>query len=287
MTKIAFLGLGAMGSRMARNLLSAGHTVSVWNRSPQRAAPLVEAGASLHATPRAAVTGAQVVCAMLTDDEASRDVWLNEQTGALAGMAEGSLAVEHSTLTPGWVKTLGARAASRGVRFVDAPVAGSRPQAEARQLLFLVGGEAGPVEELRPLLSAMGAAVHHLGPMGAGAAMKLAVNALFGIQIAAMAEVLSLLEKSGIEASKAVETLGAMPVTSLAAKGAGALIAARKFDPLFPIALVEKDFRYIAEAGRAVGSRTPTADAARALYQEAIAAGHGGDNIHGVAKLYG
>lgn len=285
--KIAFLGLGAMGSRMARNLLAAGHEVAVWNRSPGRAAPLVEAGATLHDTPRAAATGARLVCAMITDDEASRDVWLNEETGALAGMDAGTLAVEHSTLTPGWVKTLGARAASRGVRFVDAPMTGTRPQAEARQLLFLVGGEAGAVEELRPVLSALGTAVHHVGPVGAGVAMKLAVNALFGVQVAAMAEVLSMLEKSGIEVGKAVETLGAMPVTSTAAKGAGALIAAGKFDPLFPIALAEKDFRYVAEAGRAVGSRTPTADAVRTLYQAAIAAGHGGDNIHGIAKLYG
>jgi 3-hydroxyisobutyrate dehydrogenase len=286
MMKITFLGLGAMGSRMAMSLLAAGHAVAVWNRSPRRAAPLVEAGATVHDTPRAAVAGAHVVCAMLTDDDASRDVWLNEETGALAGMSPDTLAVEHSTLTPNWVKTLGARAASRGVRFVDAPVTGSRPQAEARQLLFLVGGEEGSVAELRPLLSVMGAAVHHVGPVGAGASMKLAVNALFGIQIAAMAEVLSLLEKSGLEAGKALETLGAMPVMSPAAKGAGTLIAARKFDPLFPITLVEKDFRYIAEAGRAVGSRTPTADAAHALYLEAIAAGHGGDNIHGVAKLF-
>lgn len=266
--KIAFLGLGAMGSRMARNLLAAGHAVAVWNRSPGRAAPLVEAGATLHDSPREAATGARAVCAMLTDDEASRDVWLNAETGALAGM------------------DAGARAASRGVRFADAPVTGSRPQAEARQLIFLVGGETDTLEKLRPVLAAMGAGVHHLGPVGTGAVMKLAVNALFGVQAAVMAELLALLEKSGVEVGRAVETLGALPVTSHSAKGVGALIAARKFEPLFPIALVEKDFRYVAEAGSAVGSRTPTADAVRALYQEAIAAGHGGDNIHGIAKLY-
>ncbi len=286
MTKIAFLGLGAMGSRMARNLIEAGHEVAVWNRSPERAAPLVKAGAICHATPRHAATGARIVCAMVTDNEASRDLWLHEETGALAAMGQGAIAVEHSTLTPAWLKALEVRAAVQNVCLVDAPVVGSRPQAEARQLSFLVGGGAQTVEEVRPLLAKLGSAVHHLGPVGAGAAMKLAVNALFGVQVAAMAEVLALLTKSGLEAARALETLSALPVTSPAAKGVGALIVARKFDPMFPIDLVEKDFRYVSEAGRSAGSRTPTSDAIRALYREAIESGLGGDNIHGIAKLY-
>src|ERR1700761_3541667 len=140
MTKIAVLGLGAMGSRMAANLLKAGHQVTVWNRTPDVAAALVAAGAKQVLTPREAAMGADFVIAMVRDDEASRTIWLAPETGALAGLAKDAIAIESSTLSPSWVRELGGVVAKKGVAFLEAPVAGSRPQAEAGQLVYLVGG---------------------------------------------------------------------------------------------------------------------------------------------------
>jgi len=286
MTRIAFLGLGAMGARMAQGLLGAGHDVVVYNRTPARAQPLEAAGAVRAETPRAAAARAEVVIAMVTDDDASRTLWLDPDTGAAGGLRDGALAIDSSTLTPGWVEELGAALTGRGVGFLDAPVAGSRPQAEAGGLIFLVGGDAATLERARPTLSPLAAAIHHMGPVGAGAAMKLAVNAIFGIQVAALAEALGMLAKSGIGQEKAIEVLGAMPITSPALKGIAGLMAARAFAPQFPIDLVAKDFRYVVEAAARVNAPVPTSTAVRALYERARDQGHGGDNIAGVVQVF-
>ncbi len=287
MTKnIAVLGLGAMGSRMAARLLSAGHSVSVFNRSPNAAAALADAGARAAATPREAVEGCEVVVSCVRDDRASRDVWLDEATGALPALTDGAVAIESSTLTFAWARELGSTMERAGKSFLDAPVVGSRPQADAGQLVYLVGGETATLDQVRDVLLAMGGAVHRAGPVGAGTAMKLAVNALFGVQVAALAEVLGLLRAAGIAEGDAVETLSAMPVTSPAMKGVGGLMAKRVFDPLFPIDLVEKDFGYVVETANALSANVPTASAVRAVYGTAIEAGLGDENIHGVLKLF-
>ena len=129
---IAFLGLGAMGSRMARRLLGGEDTVRVWNRSPAPAQALAEYGAVVADSPRAAAEGADAVITMLADDSAARAVWLDPARGAMAGLGPEALAIECSTVTPGWIAELNAAASPRAV--VDAPVAGSRPQAEAGQI---------------------------------------------------------------------------------------------------------------------------------------------------------
>src|SRR5579864_5429565 len=169
MAKIAFLGLGAMGSRMAGNLLKAGHAVTVWNRDPSKVTPLAALGAVIAGTPKAAVPGAEIVIAMVRDDGASQRVWLDPESGALGGVGRQAIAIESSTLTVGWVKTLSAAAAGRGVSFLDAPVVGSRPQAEAAELTFLAGGDSSVLARAEPVLRVMGSAVHHVGSSGAGA----------------------------------------------------------------------------------------------------------------------
>ena len=284
---VAFLGLGAMGARMAAHVLDAPDTaLTVWNRSPERAAPLTERGATVAATPREAAAGAEVVVAMVTDDEASRAVWTGPD-GALAGLGTGAVAVEASTLTPAWVRELGAAAAAAGGRFTDAPVLGSRPQADAAALVTVAGGDAAALGAARPVVDAYSGAVHHVGAVGAGAAIKLAVNALFGVQVAAVAELLAVLRAEGLDEARAVEVLGAVPVTSPAARGAMGAIAARAYAPLFPIDLVEKDLGYAAATAAAHGSDVPTTAGARVAFQRAQAAGHGGTNITGVAQVFG
>ena len=141
----------------------------------------------------AAAAGADVVFTMVTDDAAARQVWLDEAAGALHGLKPGAIAIESSTVTPAFVRELAARVAAREARFLDAPVAGSRPQAEAGQLVFMVGGEAGTIAAARPLLEVLGARVIPVGTAGQGAVLKLAVNTLFAAQLASLAELLGFL----------------------------------------------------------------------------------------------
>jgi len=286
MTKVAVLGLGAMGARMANRLVQAGHEVTVYNRSATRVQPLVAAGARSAKTMRAAAEQADIVISVLTDDAAAKAVWLEETSGALHGMRAKTMAIECSTVTPDWIRQLGAAADDRDITLLDAPVVGSRPQAEAGQLIFLVGGKAEPIEGVVPILKVMGGAIHHVGDRGAGAWMKLAVNSLFGAQIAVLAELLGMLNKAGVSPDQAMQVLGKLPVTSPAANGVGGLMAAQKYAPMFPIDLVEKDFRYALTAADSIGSSLPAVSAVQRVYAKAQQEGRGNENISGVAALY-
>ncbi|MGH8503251.1 MAG: NAD(P)-dependent oxidoreductase [Gammaproteobacteria bacterium] len=286
MTHVAFIGLGAMGSRMAAALLDAGFPLTVYNRNPERARPLEASGAVRAQAPREAASQADIVISMVTDEAASRAVWLGEKTGAVHGLREGAVAIESSTLTPEWARSLAKEITRRNAEFLDAPVAGTRPQAEARQLIYLVGGAAHTLERARDVLSAISAAIHHVGAVGNGMLMKLAVNALLGIQTAAIAEVLTLLRKSGIDSTKALETLGALPIASPAMLRAGGLMAARNFAPNFPIDLVEKDFSYLLKTIEGVRMRAPLAAAVRTLCARAREARLGDADISAIVRMY-
>lgn len=281
--RIAVLGLGAMGSRMALRLLRAGHQVSVHNRSSGPLHDLVAAGAVAGKTARAAADGAEIIIAMVRDNEASRAVWCDERDGALKGLGAGAIAIESSTLTPGWVKELASKVQRAGAGFLDAPVVGSRPQADAGQLIHLVGGDAGSFDRASSVLSVIGGAAHHVGPVGAGATLKLAVNALYGIQVAAIAELLALLRGCDGDMAAMTEALASLPVTSPAAKGALALIQAQSDAPLFPIDLVEKDFAYALDQPGAV---LPMTRAGHDCFAEAKAKGLAALNITAIARLY-
>jgi 3-hydroxyisobutyrate dehydrogenase-like beta-hydroxyacid dehydrogenase len=139
--RMAILGLGIMGAGMASRLLSAGFPVAVYNRNPDKAGPFSNAGALVAGSPREAASHAEIIISMVADDLASQGVWLGEN-GALAGAARGSLLIECSTLTVGWIKELSAAAMQRGCEFLDAPVTGTKPHAASGELLFLVGGSA-------------------------------------------------------------------------------------------------------------------------------------------------
>ena len=280
---VAVLGLGAMGGRMAARLLAAGQRVSVWNRTPTAADALVERGARRGASPAEAVAGAAVVIGMLRDDEASRAVWCDEATGALTALSRGALVVESSTLTVEWVKSLAARVHAAGGRFVDAPVVGSRPQAEAGELVHLLGGDASDVERAAPVLDALGGTQLHVGDVGSGAALKLAVNALFAVQVATLAELLPSLRRAGLDLPRALEALGRTAVASPALRGAGAAMLANVHAPLFPVELVEKDLRYAAAAA----APAPITGAALEVYRHARSERLGGLHLTAVARLYG
>ncbi|HUI71568.1 MAG TPA: NAD(P)-dependent oxidoreductase, partial [Spirochaetia bacterium] len=168
--KVAFIGLGIMGSRMAVHLLHAGHELVVWNRSPVKADSLVGGGARLASTPAEAAGQSDVTLTMLANPDAVADVALGPH-GFLDAMSTGTIWADTSTVTPTFSRRMATEAAARGVRFIDAPVAGSLPAAEKAELTFLVGGEQKDVEACRPLLSAMGKTIRHLGPAGMGSSM--------------------------------------------------------------------------------------------------------------------
>ena len=280
MTKVAFLGLGAMGSRMAKNILTAGFELTVWNRSEAAVKALEAQGARAAKSPKEAVEAADVVVAMLTDDKASESVW----TSALAGIKKGAVAVEMSTLTPAWVAELAKRAEAAGVKLLDAPVSGSRPQAEAKALVIMTGGDAAAYEAAMPVLAAMGAP-HHVGPTGAGAVYKLAVNALLGIQIAAWAELIAFFEKNGVKSAEAVNLISTMPVSSPSGGGMAKLMVANDHAPRFTNALLAKDFRYLQQTVAKTGGKTPVSDAAASVFASG-AEKWAEENVTAVARLY-
>jgi 3-hydroxyisobutyrate dehydrogenase len=281
-TRIAVLGLGAMGSRIAERLLDAGHPVSVWNRTAGRDHRLTAKGARRAPTPVSAAQDADIALSMVRDETAARDVWLDPVSGALAGLPRGAMAIECSTISPAWALAFHAACLRAGARPLDVPVVGSRPQAEAGQLIALAGGEADLVSEAEPVLRSFAGVVHHAGPAGSGATLKLVANALFGIQVAALAELFGQSLGAGLDAQRALDILSATPVMSPAAKVAAASMLGRNFAPLFPIDLVAKDF------GLALGlSDGPITKAAGAVFERARDEGMGGENLTAVFKLYG
>jgi 3-hydroxyisobutyrate dehydrogenase len=285
-TRIAFLGLGAMGSRMAISLLNAGYQVTVWNRSADAMQLMKNQGALLAATPREAARNADFVFSMVRDDVASRSVWIDPHTGSLQGMQSNAIAIESSTLTPNWTRELNQLCESRGISFLEAPVAGSRPQADAAQLIYFVGGKADILERAKPILSTMGAAIHHAGSVGDAAIIKLFVNALFGLQVAGLAELLGMVRNAGLDPIKALEIVSSTPVASPAAKVAGSAMLSGNFAPMFPIELAKKDFEYFLQTAEQVQSRTPVIDAVHEVLARASKEGIGESNITGLAKLY-
>ncbi|HGG62946.1 MAG TPA: NAD(P)-dependent oxidoreductase [Rhodobacteraceae bacterium] len=280
MSNITFLGLGAMGSRMAQNLITAGHDVCVWNRTPERCTPLVDAGARTAPTPSKAVDGAEIVISMLTNDEASREVWFGKN-GALTGLDPAALTVESSTVSPTYIAELNQALCTRGIAFLDAPVAGSRPQAEAGELVFLVGGAAQDVARFEPVALAMGKAVLHAGKSGQGSVLKMIVNALLAVQTVAIGELLTYADVQGLDPKTALSLLAPTPVMSPAAQMSGAMIVQGQHAPMFPINLLLKDLGYLL-AGR---NDLTVMSAVQDAFKRAKSAGLGDMHITAVANI--
>lgn len=280
---IAFLGLGIMGGGMACRLLSAGFPVTVYNRNREKAAPAVAVGAKLAQTPREAAQGAEIIISMVADDIASRALWLGDD-GALAGASHGAVMVECSTLTVAWVQELAQAVAERGGHFVDAPVTGSKAAAAAGELNFIVGGEQVAVEKISSAFNAMGRTLTHLGPTGSGALVKLVNNFLAGVHVAAWAEALAWLERTGIDREKAVAFLMDGAAASAVTKVVSARMAAADFTPNFFLRLMTKDLGYAVREAAEKGVALDTATSAVIRFQAAIAAGQGDEDMAAIVK---
>ncbi|MBT9372964.1 NAD(P)-dependent oxidoreductase [Rhizobium sp. CSW-27] len=281
MPRTAVLGLGAMGSRMARRLINAGHEVVVWNRNADAAQALVDAGAQLASSPREAALNVDAVITMLRDDEASRIVWSDAETGILSGMRKGAIAIESSTLTP--AREWAADARHIGILPVEAPVSGSRPQAESGQLLYFLGGDAADVGKATSILAPLGASFHHVGPVGDAAVVKLVTNTMLALQVGAWAELLPMMEREGLDIDVALKALA---MTSSWAPVAGYLTMLMRSDnhaPQFPINLIKKDLDYVGTLGGDV--LLPLSGALKSRFNAAIDAGIGGENMSALVKL--
>jgi 3-hydroxyisobutyrate dehydrogenase len=277
------MGLGLMGSGMARRLLGAGFPLSVYNRNPERSAPLRAEGAHVAASPREAAARAALVLSMVADDAASRAVWLGEH-GALAGAAKGSVLVEASTLTVGWVEELAKEAAARGCELLDAPVTGSKSHAASGELCFLVGGSQSALETARPALAVMSRAIVHVGPTGRGALLKLINNFMAGVQAASLAEALALIERSGLDRTKALEVLTTGAPGSPLVKTVSGRMATRDYTPHFVMRLMAKDLTYALGEGQRHGLSLSTVASALEVLKQAIAKGHGDEDFSALVE---
>jgi len=219
----------------------------------------------------------------VSDDPASRDLWFGP-TGALTALSPKTVCIESSTVTVGWVKELAAAIQARQSEFLDAPVTGSKAQAAAGELFFLVGGSESTLEKVRPVLAVMSKGIHHLGPAGSGATLKLINNFLSGVQIASLAEAVTLMERTGLDREKALAVLVNGAPGSPMVKTVAARMAAADYTPNFMLRLLAKDLGYAIAEGQKASLELTTGMAALKDFQKGIAAGYGDQDIAAVIE---
>ena len=270
-TTVAVLGLGSMGSRIARRLVERRHRVVVWNRTAAKAEPLVQLGARAAATPAEAARSAEVVLTMLADPPALRAA-TEGPDGLASGTARSATVIEMSTVGPNAVAWL-ASALPDGTGLLDAPVLGSLPEAESGSLTIFVGGTSSLVDRWTPLLADLGSPVH-VGPLGSGAAAKLVANSTLLGTLGLLGEAVALGEALGLTLEATFDVLTATPVAAQAERRRGS-IETGEFPSRFTLSLARKDADLILEAASAAGADLRLAAAAREWLAEAEDAGWG------------
>jgi 2-hydroxy-3-oxopropionate reductase len=267
--KIGFIGLGLMGKPMAMNLLKAGHSLTVWNRTPAKAQGLVAAGAVLAKTPREVAEASEVLFTIVSDPPALESVlWgtSGKEDGALSGLKAGSIYVDSSTVSPALAKKIAAACQERGARFLDAPVTGGDWGAREGNLVFMIGGDAETLQEAEPILKVMGKKWFHLGPNGAGQTIKLAMNAILALEVAGVAEAIGLVTRAGLKGEQLAEVLQSSMGSSGLLDLKTPLMLKGDFKPSFPLRLMHKDLGLALELANQLGVALPTTAAAREVY---------------------
>jgi len=283
---VAFLGLGALGTPMATNLLAAGFPLTVHNRNRQREEPLAALGARRAATPWEAATGSSLLCLCLSDDAAVRAVLLEGPDSASGGLAPGSLVIDFSTIAPASSEELAARLRERGVSYLDAPVTGGTEGAKAGTLSVLVGGSERDLKRARPLLEVVGARVSHFGPVGAGQRVKAVNQVLVAGSYVAVAEALALGQRFGLPMEQVCEALMDGAAGSWALRHRSANMLAGRFPLGFRLALHHKDLQIALEAAAATGLELPLSARVAAIEAELMAAGHGDEDVSALARWF-
>lgn len=279
---IGFIGLGIMGSRMAGNLLQAGHTLIVHNRSQEKGKQLVAKGAIWAATPAAAAAQSDMIITMLPHPDAVTAV-LTGEDGLLSGLQPGNLWIDSTTTHPSFARHLAKTAHASGIRFLEAPVAGSKNQAAGAQLVFFVGGEAADVAEATPLFEQMGQRVVHVGPHGMGISLKVVINHLLGTSMAAFAEALTLGQSLGLPREQLLNILVGGVVVPPYMGSKKEMLLADQYEPEFPLRWMQKDMHMVATAAYEQGIPMPLANLTKELFQTAIQIGRGDDDFSAIA----
>lgn len=283
MQKFGFIGLGIMGSAMAKNLLKAGFSVTVWNRSAAKTEELAALGAEQASTPAEVAASCPVTFAMLADPAAAEEVCFGKH-GVLEGIGEGRGYVDMSTVDPATSQKIGVAVVAKGGRFLEAPVSGSKKPAEDGTLIILAAGDRSLCDEALPGFEKMGKKVLHLGDVGKGAEMKLVVNMVMGGMMAVFCEGLALGEKAGLAADAILDVIGAGAMANPMFALKGGLIREGNFAPAFPLKHMQKDMRLAVALGDRAGQPLVASAAANELFKGARSDGFGDEDFSALFK---
>jgi 3-hydroxyisobutyrate dehydrogenase len=281
---VAVLGAGIMGGAIARNLLRAGLSVTVWNRTRARAEPLGHEGARIAETPAGAAAEAEVVLTMLTDWDAVEST-MTGSGGALAAMHEGSIWLQMSTIGLTAIERAADLAEREGVTLLDAPVVGTKEPAEKGELLVLASGPADALHACEPIFDAVGQKTIRLGEAGRGSAFKLVLNTWLVGLVESLAETIALARVLGFGAEQFLDTISGGPLDVPHAQLKGKAMAAEQFRPSFPLRLARKDAALVLEAAEARGLDLPAIEAALRELERADELGFGDDDLAAVAQV--
>jgi len=271
MSTVAFIGLGAMGSRMAMNLHAAGFKLRVFNRDKAKSKPFADKGIEVCASPAAAAQGAEFVCSIVSDDVATREVMLGAdgKSGVIGAAAKGTIILDSSTNTPAMAREAAQAASARGLVYLDAPVSGSLAQAQGKELVILVGGDKAAFDKAQPVLMAMGKMARRIGDSGAGATLKLINNMLSATVTAAIAEAAQAAEAANLDREATMEVLAEGAAGCRLMKTKLPKIFKRDFSPQFQLELMDKDLRYFLALAQELDRPAPIASLVRSQYQAA------------------
>jgi 3-hydroxyisobutyrate dehydrogenase-like beta-hydroxyacid dehydrogenase len=282
--KVGFMGLGIMGAPMAANLLKAGYPVMVYNRSPEKADPLVKQGAGLASSPKVLAQAAEVVIAMVTGPEALSDLLWGPE-GAGGAFNHGKVFINMSSVAPRYTRQLAQELEPSGVSFIDAPVSGTKKPAEEGTLVILAGGPEDKVKELEPLLLAMGKKVVYCGPVGQGSMMKMFINLLLGVMMEGFAEALNFGRLGGLELDAMLDTVysGAMNSPMFQVKAAN--LREKNYPPAFPLKHLAKDAKFVVDTAFELRAPVPVGQVLLHLYATGVAQGWGDEDISAIARV--
>ena len=274
--QIALAGTGKMGAAMARRLMASGHAVTVWNRTAARAQPLLDEGATWAASPAALAASADIVLTMLIDEAALDEVYLGAD-GLLSGPVAGRLFIDMSTVSPAKPQQIGARVQAAGASFLECPVGGSVGPAKEGRLRGFVGGTAEDLARARPVLELLCRRIEHVGPLGAGATMKLTINLPLMVYWQTLSEALSLVQPLGLDPARVVDILADTSGGPNMLKVRGAAIAQALSGQAGPVsvdvATMRKDMRAMLTQGAELGARLPLTETALRTFEQAAAQG--------------
>ncbi len=278
MTIVAVLGMGTMGAPMARRLLRAGLPVRVWNRSPAKARAMASEGAHVASSPAAAADGADVLITMMSDGAAVEAV-MTQAAGPISGLRPGGVWIQMSTIGVAYTDRLAALAARHGIAFVDAPVSGSSEPAEQGQLLILASGWNDVRSQVEPIFDVLGRQTLWLERVGDGSRLKLVLNNWLAVLVEGMAETLALANALGLAAHLFLDSIAGGPLASTYAIGKAGAMLEGDFVPGFPLRHAAKDAALVSDAARDHRLELPLTDALIRRWQQAIALGHGDDDV--------